>query len=62
MLVIMGGQDMMTPPRAAASLVKALSAATTVTIPPSGHSLMAEAPDATLDAMIRFFAVPVPAG
>ena len=55
-LVVIGGHDMMTPPKAAAALVKALPAATTVTIPPSGHSLMAEAPDATLDALIRFFA------
>ena len=55
-LVVIGGHDMMTPPKAAAALVKALLAATTVTIPPSGHSLMAEAPDATLDALIRFLA------
>lgn len=57
-LVIMGGHDIMTPPKGAAALFKALSAATAVTIPPSGHSLMAEAPDATLDALIRFFAPP----
>jgi pimeloyl-ACP methyl ester carboxylesterase len=55
-LVIMGGNDMMTPPKAAAGLVKALAGAASVSIPPSGHSLMAEAPDATLDALIRFFA------
>ena len=58
-MVIMGGNDMMTPPKAAASLVKALSGATSVSIPFSGHSLMAEAPDATLDALIRFVALPV---
>jgi pimeloyl-ACP methyl ester carboxylesterase len=57
-LVIMGGHDMMTPPKAAAALVKALSASTSVTIQPSGHSLMAEAPDATLDALVRFFSAP----
>ncbi|MEO8204328.1 MAG: alpha/beta hydrolase [Betaproteobacteria bacterium] len=55
-LVVMGGQDMMTPPKAAAALIKALSAVTSVSIGSSGHSLMAEAPDATLDALIRFFA------
>ena len=54
-LVITGGRDMMTPPKAAASLVQALRTVASVTIRPSGHSLMAEAPDATLDALIEFF-------
>lgn len=53
-LMIMGGQDMMTPPRAATALLKALSSAASVSIACSGHSLMAEAPDATLDALIGF--------
>ncbi|CAM9469175.1 unnamed protein product [Phaeothamnion confervicola] len=53
-LVISGGRDMMTPPKAAAALVKALSGATSVAIRTSGHSLMAEAPDATLDALRDF--------
>jgi pimeloyl-ACP methyl ester carboxylesterase len=57
-LVVMGGQDMMTPPKAAKSLLEVLSEATAVSIPPSGHSLMAEAPDATLDALIGFFGAP----
>jgi len=53
-LVIAGGQDMMTPPKSAASLVQALTGVKYVTMRPSGHSLMAEAPDATLDALIEF--------
>jgi pimeloyl-ACP methyl ester carboxylesterase len=44
----------MTPPRAAKSLQEQLPGAKTVVIDFSGHSLMAEAPDATLDALIEF--------
>ena len=54
-LVIIGGRDMMTPPKGANALLAALRTASSVTIRPSGHSLMAEAPDATLDALIEFF-------
>ena len=54
-LVISGGRDMMTPPKAAAPLLRALTGAASVSIGSSGHSLMAEAPDATLDALIEFF-------
>lgn len=54
-LVIMGGNDLMTPSKAAAPLLTALSGAKSVSIRSSGHSLMAEAPDATLDALIGFF-------
>jgi pimeloyl-ACP methyl ester carboxylesterase len=53
-LFILGARDVMTPPRAAQNLAKAIAGSTTVTIGPSGHSLMAEAPDATLDALIAF--------
>ena len=55
-LVIAGGHDMMTPAKAVAPLVRALSGAKYVALRPSGHSLMAEAPDATLDALIGFLA------
>jgi len=55
-LFILGARDMMTPPRAAQDLSKAIAGSKTVTIAPSGHSLMAEAPDATLDALIGFLA------
>lgn len=53
-LLVLGARDIMTPPRAAQDLSGALRNAKTVTIAPSGHSLMSEAPDATLDALIAF--------
>jgi pimeloyl-ACP methyl ester carboxylesterase len=53
-LFILGARDMMTPPRGAQELAKAIQGAQTTTVRPSGHSLMAEAPDATLDALIGF--------
>jgi pimeloyl-ACP methyl ester carboxylesterase len=55
-LFVLGARDMMTPPRAAQALAQAMPNSKTVTIAVSGHSLMAEAPDATLDALIAFFA------
>ena len=54
-LFILGKRDVMTPPKNAFSLSQALKQSKTVTIDYSGHSLMAEAPDATLDALIEFF-------
>jgi pimeloyl-ACP methyl ester carboxylesterase len=53
-LFILGKRDMMTPPRAAKSLQEQIRGAQTVVIDFSGHSLMAEAPDAVLDALIAF--------
>jgi len=53
-LFVLGARDIMTPPRAAQDLVKAIPGARAVTASLSGHSLMAEAPDATLDALIGF--------
>ena len=53
-LFVLGARDMMTPPRAAQDLIKAIPGARAVTASLSGHSLMAEAPDATLDALIGF--------
>ena len=53
-LFILGARDMMTPPKAAQELARAIAGSKTVTLAPSGHSLMAEAPDATLDALIGF--------
>ncbi|HEY6967386.1 MAG TPA: alpha/beta hydrolase [Burkholderiales bacterium] len=53
-LFIVGARDVMTPPRAAQALAGAIAGSKTVTIGPSGHSLMAEAPDVTLDALIDF--------
>lgn len=53
-LFILGRRDQMTPPRAAKSLQEQIPGAQTVVIDFSGHSLMAEAPDATLDALVAF--------
>jgi len=53
-LVVIGAQDVMTPPKAAQSLAETIPAARSVRIAASGHSLMAEAPDAVLDALIEF--------
>ena len=53
-LMILGAKDVMTPVRGAKELKERLKAKTAV-IDFSGHSLMAEAPDATLDALIEFF-------
>jgi pimeloyl-ACP methyl ester carboxylesterase len=53
-LFVLGRRDAMTPPKGAAALSQALKNSKTVLLDPSGHSLMAEAPDATLDALIAF--------
>jgi pimeloyl-ACP methyl ester carboxylesterase len=53
-LFILGKRDMMTPPRAASALQEQMPGAQSVLIDTSGHSLMAEAPDAVLDALIAF--------
>jgi pimeloyl-ACP methyl ester carboxylesterase len=55
-LFILGRRDVMTPPKTAQQLIEKLKGAKAVTVDFSGHSLMAEAPDATLDALIEFFA------
>jgi len=53
-LFILGKRDVMTPPRSAMQLKELLPDSRSVLIDISGHSLMAEAPDATLDALIGF--------
>jgi len=53
-LFLLGKRDVMTPPRNASDLVKKISNSKSVVVDFSGHSLMAEAPDATLDALIDF--------
>ena len=53
-LILVGQRDMMTPPKGADSLAKAIPGGQTVRIAASGHSMMAEAPDAVLDALIDF--------
>lgn len=54
-LLILGKRDVMTPPKAASGVLQAIPTAKSEIIQPSGHSLMAEAPDATLDALVGFF-------
>jgi pimeloyl-ACP methyl ester carboxylesterase len=54
LLVLGGRRDVMTPPRAAQSVREKIPGCKVVSIEPSGHALMAEAPDATLDALIAF--------
>jgi pimeloyl-ACP methyl ester carboxylesterase len=53
-LLVLGKRDVMTPPRAAQALQEKLKHSSTKYVDLSGHSLMAEAPDATLDALIGF--------
>jgi len=60
-LLVLGHRDQMTPPKGARKLAAAIPGARTVVLPPSGHSLMAEAPDATLDALIGFLREPMAA-
>jgi pimeloyl-ACP methyl ester carboxylesterase len=53
-LIVIGQRDMMTPPRATEALARAISGSRLLCLAASGHSLMAEAPDAVLDALIEF--------
>jgi len=57
-LLIVGRRDVMTPPKAAQPLQEKIAGCRIVTLGGSGHSLMAEAPDATLDALVEFLARP----
>ena len=50
---IFGSKDMMTPPRSTRALLAALPGAKTVTVD-AGHQMMAEQPDAVLDALAAF--------
>ncbi|NBW81477.1 alpha/beta hydrolase [bacterium] len=53
-LLIAGERDMMTPPKASATLAQSIAGVQVVRLAQSGHSMMAEAPDAILDALIKF--------
>lgn len=50
---IFGAKDMMTPPRSTKTLTGAIAHGKIVTVD-AGHALMAEQPDAVLDALIAF--------
>jgi len=53
-LVVIGARDLMAPPRSAKALVDTLAGVRVVTLPDTGHAMMAEQPDAVLDALRAF--------
>ena len=53
-LLLQGARDLMAPPAATQALARALSDVRSVTLPDCGHALMAEQPDAVLDALRDF--------
>lgn len=53
-LLILGARDLMAPPKSAEALIDALADERVVTLPDCGHALMAEQPDAVLDALSTF--------
>lgn len=54
-LIVLGRRDQMTPAKAGVAFARTVPNARLVQLEASGHSLMTEAPDATLDALIDFF-------
>ncbi|MEO8718680.1 MAG: alpha/beta hydrolase [Burkholderiales bacterium] len=55
-LFVLGRRDQMTMAKSGLAFAKTLPGAQVVQIDPSGHSLMAESPDAVLDALVAFLA------
>lgn len=53
-LVLLGKDDIMTPSKAAASLIKAIPESELIQLDQCGHALMMEQPDAVLDTLFRF--------
>ncbi len=53
-LFLLGRRDMMTPPKATATLTKAIAQARIVQLANCGHDLMGEQPDAVLDNLFGF--------
>ena len=53
-LFLLGKRDMMTPPKATATLTRLIAHAQVVTLEQCGHALMAEQPDAVLDTLYGF--------
>tara|TARA_R110002095_G_scaffold130203_7_gene112902 strand:- start:1999 stop:2301 length:303 start_codon:yes stop_codon:yes gene_type:complete len=53
-LFLLGGRDRMTPARSARKLAAMISGSRVQVIDKSGHMLMNEAPDETLDALVAF--------
>lgn len=60
-LVLIAGNDVMTPPKAGQELARLISGSRTATVPDCGHMLPVEAPDALLDELIGFLAAAKPA-
>lgn len=60
-LFLLGANDQMTPPKAAATLRTLIPGHQLVVVPRCGHALMAEQPDAVLEALFSFArSAPVP--
>jgi pimeloyl-ACP methyl ester carboxylesterase len=55
-LFLMGDGDRMTPVRASAGLRAAIAGARSVVLPATGHMIMVERPNETIDAMAEFLA------
>jgi pimeloyl-ACP methyl ester carboxylesterase len=55
-LFVLGAADQMTPPRAAQPLIEACADKTVVTLPDTGHAMMAENPDGVRRALESFAA------
>ena len=55
-LFVLGERDVMTPPKAARTLIDAIAQHEVVVVPRCGHSMMAERPDAVLAALKTFLA------
>ena len=53
-LVVIGERDLMAPPRNTRELIGTLRDVRTVTLPETGHAMMAERPDEVLDALRTF--------
>lgn len=60
-LFVVGEDDRMTPPAAAAALAGEVADSRTVSIPGAGHMMMVERPDETLDALISGLGADAPA-
>jgi len=53
-LVVMGARDIMTPPKGAQEMLSRLPDQRAIVLPDAGHAMMAEQPDAVLDALRSF--------
>ena len=60
-LFVLGDRDAMTPPKSARALQAAIKGQRTVVVRASGHALMAEQPDAVLEALVGFLREAAPA-